>query len=198
MANVCSLDGDLDQRRVAEGCLAAVDASADTHEYAVMSGEFDLSGLTACIEYAIGKVQAKSLVLDGIESLFSLFCDAQFVRRELQWLVMALRQLEVIATITVERAGKSKVARFDVEEFMVDNIVILHNHLVDERRPRIPEVLKFRGGAYQKDEFAFTIDPVDGIDIAPIPSLVHSARVSNKRISLGVQELDNVRWRHIS
>jgi circadian clock protein KaiC len=191
MTNVCSLGGDLDQRRVAEGRLAVVDACADTHENALMSGEFDLSDLTAHRKrYWQGTGEKPSSGWCSI--IIPLFRDAQFVRRELQWLVIALRQLEVIAMITVERTGKDKVTRFDVEKFMVDNIVILRNHLVDERRPRIPEALKFRGGAHQKVEFAFTIDPVDGIDIAPIPSLAYRARVSNKRISLGVQELDDV------
>jgi circadian clock protein KaiC len=170
IANVRSLGSDLDGY-MAQGRLAVVDACAETHDYAMVSGEFDLTALTVRIEHAIRKVQAKRLVLDGTGALFALFRDLQFLQRALHRLVMAMRKLGVTALITVERTGEDKVARFDVEEFVADNIVILRNRGEDEKRRRTVEILKFRGTTHQRSEFPFTIDPVDGLSIAPISSL---------------------------
>ena len=190
-ANVRSLGWDLASHE-AQGRLAVVDACAETHEYALVSGEFDLGALTARIGHAVGKVQATRLILDGTGTLFSLFRDPHLVRRELQRLVMALRQLEVTAMILVERTGDDMTARYEVEEFVADNVVILRNRLAGERRRRTAEVLKFRGSVHQKGEFSFTIDPVDGIDISPISSLASSMTAATTRISLGVPELDQM------
>jgi len=190
-ANVRSLGWDL-ASHVAQGRLEVVDACGETQEYAQVSGEYDLGALTARIEHAVGKVRATRLILGGAGALFSLFRDPHFVRRALRRVVMALRQLEVTALIVVERTDDDKMARYEVEEFVADNVVILRNRLDNERRRRTAEVLKFRGSFHQKGEFSFTIDPVDGIDISPISSLASSAEAATTRISLGVPELDQM------
>lgn len=190
LANVHSLGWNL-HRRLDEGRLAIVDAALAVHEHAMVIGEFDLTALIVRIEHAVRKVGAKRLALDG-SGLFSLFVDPRLVRRELKRLMMAVREMDVTAMITVERTDEERVARFDVEEFVADSIVILRNRLENEQRRRTVEILKCRGSMHEKGEFPFTIDPVEGVFITTVSSMEISQQASDERISLGVKELDRM------
>ena len=53
--------------------------------------------------------------------------------------------------ITAERNEEyGAIARYGVEEFVADNVVILRNMLDEEKRRRTIEVLKFRGTTHQR------------------------------------------------
>ncbi len=122
---------------------------------------------------------SKRVVVESTGALFPLFADSQLVQCELQRLAMALREMNVTAVITVERVNEDTGARFNVEEFVADDVVILRNRLEHESRRRTIEILKFRGAVHQKGEFPFTIDPVNGISIAPVFSLAAITEASN-------------------
>ena len=85
------------------------------------------------------------------------------------------------------------MSRYGVEEFVVDNVIILRNAIVNERRRRTMEVVKMRGAAHRTGEWLFTIDPQDGLVVIPLAFLTPPyARASQTRVSCGIPELDDM------
>ena len=69
-----------------------------------------------------------------------------------------LREMEVTSVLTSERTIEyGEISRYGIEEFVADNVIIMRNALVEERRRRTIEILKFRGVPHQHGEFPFTI-----------------------------------------
>ena len=99
----------------------------------------------------------------------------------------------VTAVLTAERTDDyGPIARFGVEEFIADNVMILRNVLEDEKRRRTIEILKFRGTDHQKGEFPFTIVPARRRDRDPALGDAAEQKSSNVRISSGNAELDEM------
>ena len=95
--------------------------------------------------------------------------------------------------MTAERTQEyGDIARYGVEEFVADNVVILRNTLEAEKRRRTVEILKFRGTAHHKGEFPFTVVPNEGIIVIPLSAIELKQRSSQKRVSSGNAELDKM------
>ena len=190
--NMRSFGWDLD-RWEREGKLAFVDASPDPDVEVIESGSFDLGALLARIEHAVRKVGATRVSVDSLGAIFTQFSDQAVVRRELFRIASALKGLGVTAILTAERANDyGPVARFEVEEFITDNVVILRNVLEDENRRRTIEILKFRGTDHQKGEFPFTIVPSDGLVVIPLSAIQLEQGSSDVRVTSGNAELDSM------
>lgn len=176
-----------------EGKLAFVDASPDPHIDVVESGAFELGALLARVQHAARKVNAKRVSVDSLGAVFSQFSDQATVRRELFRIAWALKNMGVTALLTAERTlDYGPVARFGVEEFIADNVMILRNVLDDETRRRTIEILKFRGTDHQKGEYPFTIIPGTGLVVIPLSAIQLKQRSSDVRISSGNEELDKM------
>src|ERR1044071_8734417 len=174
-----------------EGKLAFVDASPDPHVETVISGAFDLSALLARVENAVKKVKATRVSVDSIGAIFSQFADPSIVRRELYCIAAGLKELGTTAVLTAERTDDyGAIARFGVEEFIADNVIILRNALGAEKRRRTIEIMKFRGTDHHKGEFPFTIAAEGGFVALPLSAIQLRQRSSNVRISSGNKELD--------
>jgi circadian clock protein KaiC len=177
----------------AEGKLAFVDASPDPNVDTVESGGFDLGALVARVQNAVNKVKATRVSVDSLGAVFSQFSDQAMVRGELFRIASALKGMGVTAVLTAERTNDhGPIARFGVEEFIADNVMILRNALEDETRRRTIEILKFRGCDHQKGEFPFTIVPHGGVIVIPLSAMQLSMKSSNVRISSGNSELDEM------
>ena len=188
--NVRSFGWDL-STLIEEGKLATVEATADPQADVVRAGSFDLSGLLARIEHAVRKVRATRIVLDSIGAIFPQFADSNTVRRELKRIVAALDELGLTALISAERIEEyGAIARFGIEEFVTDNVIILRNALDNKKRRRTMEILKLRGTTHQKGEFPFTVDSERGLVIIPLSSMELQQKSSDKRISSGNEEMD--------
>jgi circadian clock protein KaiC len=95
--------------------------------------------------------------------------------------------------LTAERTEDyGPIARFGVEEFIADNVMILRNVLEDESRRRTIEILKFRGCDHQKGEYPFTIVPDGGVIVIPLSAMQLSMKSSAVRISSGNAQLDEM------
>ncbi len=168
-----------------------VDASPTIETESEVVGRYDFGGLLARVEQAVTATGATRVSFDSIGAVFSRFPDPTTVRNEMFRLVHALRELGVTAVITAERTEEyGEIARFQVEEFVADNVIILRNVLDAERRRRTIEVLKMRGASHRKGEFPFTILADDGIVIIPLSSMELQQRSSDVRITSGNEELD--------
>jgi circadian clock protein KaiC len=131
--------------------------------------------------------------VDSLGAVFSQFSDQAMVRGELFRIASALKGMGVTAVLTAERTDDhGPVARFGVEEFIADNVMILRNALEDETRRRTIEILKFRGCDHQKGEYPFTIVPRGGVIVIPLSAMQLSMKSSNVRISSGNKDLDEM------
>jgi circadian clock protein KaiC len=176
-----------------EGLLTFVDASPDPNVDTVEAGGFDLGALLARVQNAVKKVKATRVSVDSLGAVFSQFADQSMVRGELFRIASALKGMGVTAVLTAERADDhGPIARFGVEEFIADNVMILRNALEDETRRRTIEILKFRGCDHQKGEFPFTIVPHGGVIVIPLSAMQLSMKSSSVRISSGNKELDEM------
>jgi circadian clock protein KaiC len=176
-----------------EGKLAFVDASPDPNVETVEAGAFDLGALLARVDNAVKKVKATRVSVDSLGAVFSQFSDQTMVRGELFRIATGLKAMGVTAVLTAERTDDhGPVARFGVEEFIADNVMILRNVLEAESRRRTIEILKFRGCDHQKGEFPFTIVPNGGVIVIPLSAMQLSMRSSSVRISSGNKDLDDM------
>uniref|UniRef100_UPI003C30EBDC KaiC n=1 Tax=synthetic construct TaxID=32630 RepID=UPI003C30EBDC len=188
--NAASFGWDL-QKLVDEGKLFILDASPDPEGQEVV-GNFDLSALIERINYAIRKYKAKRVAIDSVTAVFQQYDAASVVRREIFRLVARLKQIGVTTVMTTERIEEyGPIARYGVEEFVSDNVVILRNVLEGERRRRTVEILKLRGTTHMKGEYPFTITN-HGISIFPLGAMRLTQRSSNVRVSSGVPRLDEM------
>lgn len=179
------------QKLVDEGKLFILDASPDPEGQDVV-GNFDLSAIIERIQYAIRKFKARRVSIDSVTALFQQYDAASIVRREIFRLVARLKQVGVTTIMTTERVDEyGPVARFGVEEFVSDNVVIVRNVLEGERRRRTLEILKLRGTTHMKGEYPFTITN-EGINIFPLGAMRLTQRSSNVRVSSGVKTLDEM------
>ncbi|HUE95572.1 MAG TPA: circadian clock protein KaiC [Longimicrobiaceae bacterium] len=190
--NMRSFGWDLEQWE-SDRTLVIVDASPDPETEVVESGTFDLGALLARLENAVRKVNAKRVSIDSLGAMFSQFQDQALVRRELFRIAFALKEMGMTAIMTAERTDDfGAIARFGVEEFIADNVMVLRNVLEEERRRRTVEILKFRGTNHQKGQFPFTISPAEGIVVIPISSIQLRQKSSDVRISSGNADLDQM------
>jgi circadian clock protein KaiC len=188
--NAVSFGWDL-QKLIDEGKLFILDASPDPEGQDVV-GNFDFSALIERVQYAIKKYKAKRVSIDSVTALFQQYDSASLVRREILRLVTRLKQIGVTTIITTERIEEyGPVARFGVEEFVSDNVIIVRNVLESERRRRTIEILKLRGTTHMKGEYPFTITN-QGINIFPLGAMRLTQRSSNARVSSGVTTLDEM------
>ncbi|WP_008317809.1 circadian clock protein KaiC [Leptolyngbya sp. PCC 6406] len=188
--NAFSFGWDL-QKLMDEGKLFILDASPDPEGQDVV-GNFDLSALIERIQYAIRKYKAQRVSIDSVTAVFQQYDAATVVRREIFRLAARLKLMKVTTLMTTERVDEyGPVARYGVEEFVSDNVVILRNALEGERRRRTVEILKLRGTTHMKGEYPFTITN-EGINIFPLGAMRLTQRSSNVRVSSGVKTLDEM------
>ncbi len=169
-----------------------VDASPDASLLEVSTGPFDLGGLIARVEHAVQVVGAKRVILDSVSAIVGQLGDSSRIRHELFRVASALRRMGVTALITAERLGEyGDIARFGVEEFVADNVIVLRNILDEEKRRRTIEVLKLRGTDHSKGEFPFTVTDT-GVVVIPLSAIELEQRSSNVRATSGIAELDEM------
>jgi circadian clock protein KaiC len=188
--NAVSFGWDL-QSLIDQGKLFILDASPDPEGQEVV-GNFDFSALIERIQYAVKKYQAKRVSIDSVTALFQQYDSASVVRREIFRLVSRLKMIGATTVITTERLEEyGPIARFGVEEFVADNVVVVRNVLEGERRRRTIEILKLRGTTHMKGEYPFTITG-DGFNIFPLGAMRLTQRSSNARVSSGISTLDEM------
>jgi circadian clock protein KaiC len=154
------------------------------------TGEYDLEGLFIRLGYAIDSINAKRVVLDTIETLFSGFSNPLILRAELRRLFRWLKDRGITAIITGER-GDNTITRQGLEEYVSDCVVVLDHRVKEETSTRRLRVLKYRGSMHGTNEYPFLIDE-NGFTVLPITSLGLKHLVSTERISTGIPELDEM------
>jgi circadian clock protein KaiC len=153
------------------------------------SGKYNIDGLFIRIEQAIKKTNAKRIVFDSLDSLFSNL-DISLLRSEFKRLFFWLKDKNVTAMITAE-SGFTYVTRLGLEENVADCVIELSNRIVNQVAIRRLRVMKYRGSTHANNEYPFVIDNT-GMSVFPIISQGMNQPVSLKRISSGIPTLDEM------
>ncbi|MGM0566667.1 MAG: circadian clock protein KaiC [Bacteroidota bacterium] len=176
-----------------EGKWIFVDASPGTTHQQMEMGDYDFNAIQARIKLAAKRINASRISLDSMGAVFNQFDNPNIVRRELFSLSRAVKSLGITAILTTERQDEyGAVGRFGVEEFVADNVIILRNILHQEKRRRTIEILKYRGTNHHKGEHPFTIIHDKGIVVIPLSSLELKQKSTDKRVTSGSKDLDNM------
>lgn len=154
------------------------------------TGEYDLEGLFIRLDYAIKSINAKRVVLDTIENLFSGLNNQNILRAEIRRLFSWLKDKGVTAIITGER-GEASLTRQGLEEYVSDCVILLDHRVINQISTRRLRIIKYRGSQHGTNEYPFLIDE-DGISVLPVTSLELSNDVSTDRISTGISGLDRM------
>jgi len=174
-----------------EGKWIFVDASVQPGEEPVIAGSYSLGALLARIEYAINTCHADRVSMDALDAIFTQLPDRGTIRRELFRIAMELKRMNVTSIMTSERIQEyGEISRYGVEEFVTDNVIILRNVLIEEKRRRTVEILKFRGAQHKKGEHPFTVVPGQGVVAISLSAIELKQKSSEIRITSGNDELD--------
>jgi circadian clock protein KaiC len=157
------------------------------------SGKYDLAGFLERIKYISKKIKAKRLVIDSVSALFPRYKDASIIRRELYKIGNQLKKLGITTIMTAERQMEhGPIARFGVEEFVSDNVLILHNRLTDQGdRERTIEILKYRGSGHDTSEAPLIVTN-HGMEVFPRPKPELSGKGFMEKMSTGIQGIDKM------
>ena len=162
----------------------------------VQSGEFDLCGLLAALEAKSAEMGARRIVFDALDVILTLLPDPATKRREIYRLHEWLLAHRLTAIVTAKAGGdemSSSIEQpFGFMQFMVDCAVILNHSVLQGVSHRNLRVQKYRGSGFDENESPFLIG-ANGlvVDVARAPVRV-DAKVSNERVSSGVERLDTM------
>jgi len=156
----------------------------------VESGQFTLDALRIRIEHAAREIGAKRLVVDAMDSMFSVLSSSEMLRYEVARLLEWLKEVGLTAIITSER-GTAELTRNGFEAYISDCVVLLDQRITEQLSTRRLRVIKYRGSPHDRDEFPFLIDR-RGFSVLPITSLDLAYAASTERVSTGVETLDEV------
>jgi circadian clock protein KaiC len=154
------------------------------------AGDYDLEGLFLRLESAIDSIGAKRVVLDTIESLFSVFSNEAILRAEIRRLFDWLKDKGMTTVITAER-GDGTLTRQGLEEYVSDCVILLDHRVQNQVSTRRLRIVKYRGTAHGTNEYPFLIDQ-DGFSVLPVSSLGLNHKVFEDRISSGIADLDKM------
>ncbi len=153
------------------------------------SGKYNIDGLFVRIEEAIKKTNAKRIVFDSLDSLFSNL-DISLLRSEFKRLFFWLKEKNVTAVITAE-SGFTYITRLGLEENVADCVIELSNRIISQVATRRLRILKYRGSTHANNEYPFIIDNT-GMAVFPIISQGMNQPVSDERIPSGIATLDEM------
>lgn len=186
--NVASLGWDLDAL-VAEQRLILEHIPIEPSQFEE-TGSYDLEALLVRIGHAIDRIQARRVVLDTLETLFSGLSDKFLVRTELRRLFLWLKAKGVTAIITAE-SGENTLTRHSIEEYVSDCVIFLDQRIQQDLSTRRLHIVKYRGSKHSSNEYPFLIE-ADGIVVLPLTSVGLDYTVSSERISTGLDRLDEM------
>jgi len=185
-ANVTSLGFDLNDL-IARNKLAVDYVYIEPSEMEE-TGEYDLEALFVRLGHAVDSIGAKRVLLDSIEALFAGLSHESVLRAELRRLFRWLKERDLTAVVTGERAGAG-LTRHGIEEYISDCVILLDHRVTESVSTRRLRVVKYRGSVHGTNEYPFLID-TDGISVLPVTTLDLKHAALEEQISTGIPALD--------
>lgn len=190
LENVASLGFDLHEL-VQEDRLFIHEIDLEQQDF-IEAGSYNLDGLFAQLGYAIDRVGAKRVVIDGIEALFSHFSRERTLRAEMKRIFRWLKEKGVTAIITGVCGDRDPWrTRHGIEEFLSDCVIFLDQRIDAQVATRRLHIQKYRGSRHGSNEYPFLVTD-GGISVLPITSIGLDHEASTERISTGCRELDEM------
>lgn len=176
---------------VKSGMLVLVDLRRPP-ESQVITGEYDVVAMIHRVEAAARESGAQCVVLDSATALFSPRPPEERLRSMFFDLVNAIRSTGVTSIITAEAPDDyGPRTTLGVEDFVCDTVIVLRNHVDNERRRRTIEVHKYRRSGHQKGEYPFTITDA-GVVVFPFSTPRDGTLQGTERFSSGFSGLDEM------
>ncbi len=161
----------------------------------VQTGDFDLRGMLAALEAKSDETRTQRIVFDALDVILALLPDVAARRREIYRLHEWLLARELTGIITLKAGGEYINTRSDqlsLLHFSVDCTVLLNHSVTLGVSQRNMRVQKYRGSSFDEDELPFVIGK-NGLEVAVAYTASRvDAKVSNERISSGVERLDTM------
>lgn len=152
----------------------------------------DLQEIIAEITAMVEAIDASVLIIDSLGGLFRQVQNASALRRGILHLANTFKQKGLTIIITAERVAEyGAISRYNVEEFAVDNVIILRNILEEEKVRRTIQILKMRGATHAKGEFPIVFT-AEGINILALSEIELKQSSSGSRCSFGNNTLDKM------
>jgi circadian clock protein KaiC len=173
--------------------LAFVDANPAEDMVFETGPQYDLSPLVKRIEYAIGKVKAKRVVVDSIDALFSRFSNKDVIRTALYQISAELKKSGVTALISAEKTGNEELSRYGVGEFVADGVIELELIKGQQQFIRKVFIKKLRGTGYRSGivEFEILEDGLKVFPKIPVQRLLAKTDFQNRK-KFGIEKLDEL------
>src|SRR3954447_15239807 len=179
-------------RAVRQGSLHFTDVTRPMDGPTLVSGEYDLSGLTHRLDALVKQSGARACIIDSATALFSPRPPEEALRSQFFQLVYALRQLQLTSVIMAEAPGDyGPLTTMGVEDYVCDLTIILRNIVDGGRRRRSIEINKYRRSAHYKGEYPCTIT-TKGLAVFPLDAREPPNASSVERYSSGVAGLDQM------
>ncbi|HLK51754.1 MAG TPA: circadian clock protein KaiC [Bryobacteraceae bacterium] len=154
------------------------------------TGAYNLDGIFIRLGHAVQSINAKRVVLDGIETLFAGLSEEAVLRSELRRLFRWLDEHNLTAIVTGER-GDRTLSRHGLEEYIADCVIVMDHRITNQISTRRLRIVKYRGSSHGTDEYPFLIDD-DGISLIPITGLELTHTAVKERVSTGIPALDEM------
>ncbi|MBU1120955.1 MAG: ATPase domain-containing protein [archaeon] len=117
---------DKDLIHIIDGSVARIGMPSE-EEYTLPMTGFDLDKLLLEIMRVTKRIGAKRVVIDSIPALGFNFADENEIRKAILKLSYMLMRIGVTSLMTSEIAeGGNKFGKYEVEEYVVDGVVVLH------------------------------------------------------------------------
>lgn len=180
-------------RSVRQGTLHFADVTRPMDGPTLVSGEYDLSGLTHRLEALVARTGARAIILDSATALFSPRPAPDTLRSHFFQLVYALRRIGVTSVILAE-AGQDygQLTTMGVEDYVCDLTIVLRNIVDGGRRRRSIEIHKYRRSAHYKGEYPCAIT-TRGLAVFPLDAQeIRDDGQAVERYPSGVAGLDEM------
>jgi circadian clock protein KaiC len=157
----------------------------------VVTGDYDISGLTHRIEAIVKQTGAQAIVLDSATALFSPRPPQELLRTLFFQLIHHFKKLNLTSVVLAEAAQDyGQLTTLGVEDYVCDVVVILRNIIDGERRRRSIEINKYRRSPHYKGEYPCTIT-ANGLTIFPLDAKDRPDS-EQERYSSGLPGLDGM------
>ena len=134
----------------------------------VVTGDYDISGLTHRIEAIVKQTGAQAIVVDSATALFSPRPPQELLRSLFFQLIHSFKKMGLTSIVLAEAAEDyGQLTTLGVEDYVCDVVVILRNIIDGERRRRSIEINKYRRSPHYKGEYPCTIT-ANGLNIFPL------------------------------
>ncbi|MHA2402537.1 MAG: RAD55 family ATPase [Candidatus Kariarchaeaceae archaeon] len=124
----------------------------------------ELDDLINFIHKETGKIDAKRLVIDSLNTLEVSFTESTNIRRELIRFITLIRDLDCTNLLLSETHDNQYV---EIYSFVAHGVITLLNTKLGANRIRALEILKMRGIHHSTLTHSMSIQPDKGIEILP-------------------------------